>query len=157
VDGKQHEARNSHFPPFIIHNNDNSYPKLKFVLYVAPTYSSAINLLAATPEHTMSILSIAFPAQSAVPVAEAIINSISNASGVIFAIGLLLALAFVFKPLLRGVFRALVLVFKPKLSKEERIARLHSRDAKLLQKMARSKDGMEPNLAAELRALASRG
>jgi hypothetical protein len=105
----------------------------------------------------MSLLSIAFPAQSVVPVAEAILNRVSSVAGIVFAIALLLALMVVFKPLLRGMFRALVLVFKPKLSKEERIARRHSDDAMMLQQMARSKDGMEPNLAAELRALASRG
>jgi hypothetical protein len=130
---------------------------LEFVLYVAPHYSSVINLLAATSEHLMSILSIAFPAQSAVPVAEAIIHSIAKLSGPIGAVALLLALMFVFKPLLRGIFRALVLVFKPKLSKEQRIARRHSHDAQMLQQMATSKEGLDPNLAAELRALASRG
>jgi len=117
VDGKQRQDDGINFRPLIIHNNDNRYLKLKFVLYVAPHYSSVINLLAATSKHIMSILSIAFPAQSAVPVAEAIINRISSVAGILFAIALLLALIVVFKQLLRGLFRALVLVFKPKLSK----------------------------------------
>jgi hypothetical protein len=59
-----------------------------------------------------------------------------------------------FKPLLSGIVRALVLVVRPRLSKEELAARRHMRDAQMLQKMINSSDG--PSHAAELRAMASR-
>ncbi|MDL2356454.1 MAG: hypothetical protein QFF03_14470, partial [Pseudomonadota bacterium] len=44
-------------------------------------------------------------------------------------------LAMFFKPLLTGIVRALVLVVRPRLSKEEKLARRHMRDALMLQRM----------------------
>ena len=57
-----------------------------------------------------------------------------------------------FKPLLTGIARALVLMVRPRLTKDELAARRHMRDAKLLQRMINSSQG--PSHAAELRALA---
>lgn len=65
------------------------------------------------------------------------------------------AVLVLFKPLLRGLGRALMLVFKPKLSKEERLQRRQMRDVMLLNRMLNSMEG-SPSHAAELRALASR-
>jgi hypothetical protein len=60
-----------------------------------------------------------------------------------------------FKPLLTGIVRALVLVVRPRRSKEEQTARRQMRDAQMLQRMIDSSHG--PSDAAELRAMASRG
>lgn len=64
-------------------------------------------------------------------------------------------LAMFFKPLLTGIARALMLLVRPPLSKEERQARRQLRDAKLMQRMINSSQG--PSHAAELRAMMSRG
>ena len=59
-----------------------------------------------------------------------------------------------FKPLLVGIARAALLVVRPRLTKEERLARRQMRDAQMMQNMINSSQG--PSHAAELRALASR-
>jgi hypothetical protein len=46
-----------------------------------------------------------------------------------------------FKPLLTGIFRALVLVVRPRPSKEEQTARRQLRDAQMLQRMIDSSRG----------------
>ena len=66
-----------------------------------------------------------------------------------------LALLLLFKPLLLGVARALKLVIKPKLTKEQRLQRRQMRDAMMLNRMLNSMEG-SPSHAAELRALAAR-
>lgn len=66
------------------------------------------------------------------------------------------ALLVLFKPLLRGIARALLLLVKPKLSKEQRLARRQMRDAMMLRSMLNTMDSSAPSHAAELRALASR-
>lgn len=68
---------------------------------------------------------------------------------------LALALAIVFKPMLRGIARAALLVVKPKLSKEERLQRRLMRDTMLFKRMLNSMEGT-PSLTAELRAMAAR-
>lgn len=67
------------------------------------------------------------------------------------------ALLVLFKPLLRGIARALVLVVKPKMSKEQRLARRQMRDATVLNNLLNTMDSTAPSHAAELRALAARG
>lgn len=66
----------------------------------------------------------------------------------------LAALILFFKPLLIGIVRALVLVVKPRLTREERIARAHMQDAQVLRRMINSSQC--PSHADELRAMASR-
>ena len=72
----------------------------------------------------------------------------------VFSLAAVAALLVFFKPLLIGVARALFLVVRPRLTKEERLARRHMRDAQMLQNMINSSQG--PSHAAELRALAAR-
>lgn len=60
-----------------------------------------------------------------------------------------------FKPLLVGMARALLLVLRPRLSREERAARAKLRDRRMLQKMINASSG--PSHAAELQALGARG
>ena len=71
--------------------------------------------------------------------------------------GAIVALLLVFKPMLNGLLQAAKLVVNPRLSKEERIARRHQRDAMTIHQVASAYDMLQPNLAAELRVLASRG
>ena len=74
---------------------------------------------------------------------------------VLAGVGGIAALLILFQPLLRGVARALMLVVKPKLTKEERLQRRQMRDVVLLNRMLNSMEG-SPSHAADLRALASR-
>lgn len=87
----------------------------------------------------MSIMSIASPLQA------------------VLGFGLLATLAILFKPLLTGTFRALKLLLKPSMSKEQRLARAYYRNAMTLHSMSSASDALPPNLAVELRALSGRG
>lgn len=97
----------------------------------------------------MSIFSIILP--------EQFIASMQFAARPLFALSLLALLLLAFKPLLSGMLRALVLVFKPNMTKEQRIADIHQRDAMTIHRMASSIDGTAYNVTAELRAMAARG
>ena len=66
------------------------------------------------------------------------------------------AVVMLFKPLLVGIARAMVLVVRPKLSREQRLARLQMREAQALQRTLGKMDGVSPSNAAELRALSTR-
>lgn len=69
----------------------------------------------------------------------------------------LLGFVLLFKPLLIGIARALVLVVNPKVSKEDRLAKRQMRDALALSRILNKMDAAAPNQSAELRALAARG
>lgn len=97
----------------------------------------------------MSIFSIIFP--------EQIIAGIQSAAFPLFVLALLAALLRAFKPLLSGILRALVLTCKPSMTKEQRIANIHQRDALTIHRMASAMDGASYNVTAELRAMAARG
>lgn len=97
----------------------------------------------------MSVFSNIFP--------EQIIASIQSAALPLLALLLLAALLLAFKPLLSGILRALVLTFKPRMTKEQRIAHIHQRDAMTIHRMASAMDGASYNMTAELRAMAARG
>ncbi len=63
------------------------------------------------------------------------------------------ALVLLFKPLLSGIGRALLLMVKPHLSREELRARGQMRDAQLFARMI---NGADASHAAELRAMSAR-
>lgn len=75
-----------------------------------------------------------------------------RSAGLILAIA---AVALFFKPLLVGIFRALVLVVKPRLSKEQMTARRNMHNARVLQGMSNASSG-NVSQNAELRAMAAR-
>lgn len=79
--------------------------------------------------------------------------SILGAIQVLLGMTFSVALLFLFKPLLLGIARALVLLVKPRLSKEQRLARRHMKDAMILKRMLQSMDGAASSQAADLRAL----
>jgi hypothetical protein len=82
--------------------------------------------------------------------------SIMDAIQILLGAVLALSMLLLFKPLLRGIARALLLVVRPKLNKEQRLQRRLMNDAMMLNRMLNAMDGA-PSHAAELRALAARG
>lgn len=98
-------------------------------------------------------LSIAFPFEAAVSVAGIAIGAARPLIGVsLFATLLLL-----FKPLLKGLLQAGLMLLSPRKSLDERRVVQKVRSARLLNSIARDYETSQPNLAAELRQLASRG
>jgi hypothetical protein len=90
------------------------------------------------------------------PAAEAF----AGTAGVVrplLGLGIIAALLVAFKPLLVGVLRAALLVISPRKSLEERNARRKVKSALAVNLLAREFDATQPNQAAELRSLASRG
>jgi len=79
------------------------------------------------------------------------ITAIQLALAAVVTVGLLV----LFKPLLRGVARAAMLIVKPKLTKEERLQRRQMRDSMMLKRMLNTSE-CGASHAAELRAMASR-
>lgn len=108
-------------------------------------------------ESIMSLLSIAFPVQLALPAAEALAGTAIVAARPVLGFSALAAVLVMFKPLLIGVLRAALLVIKPRQSLEERSLRSTMQSVLMLNRMARELDATEPSLAAELRSIASRG
>ena len=94
----------------------------------------------------MSIATNLFQATAGLPV----LPLVQGALGMSTLAGLIMF----FKPLLTGIARALVLMVRPRLSKEERAARNQMRNAQLFKRMINA--SQDPSQAAELRALASR-
>ena len=78
-------------------------------------------------------------------------TAIQLALAAVVTVGLLV----LFKPLLRGVARAAMLIVKPKLTKEERLQRRQMRDSMMLKRMLNNSE-CGASHAAELRAMASR-
>ena len=102
--------------------------------------------------NSMSTFAAALYAVSAPVLEISLLNTLQIAL-VIVAVG---AFALLFKPLLVGIARAMVLVVRPKLSREERLARQQVREARALQRTLGKMDGVSPSNAAELRALSTR-
>jgi hypothetical protein len=105
----------------------------------------------------MSFLSLAFPVQSAVPVAEMAVSSIVASARPLLGMGILATTLVVFKPLLTGLLRAALLVISPRQSKDEKLASRNLRNILTINRIAGDLDSTSPSMAAELRALAARG
>ena len=104
----------------------------------------------------MSIFALAGPAQLAFPVLR---NFGAVAFGIIrplFSLSLFFAVVMLFRPLIAGIFRAAVLLVKPRESFAVRRINSHLRSVKMLNRMAREMDASQPNVAAELRSFAAR-
>jgi len=101
----------------------------------------------------MSVLSIAFPFEAAMAFA----GVAAGAARPLIGISIFATLFLVFKPLLKGLLHAALLLISPRKSLEERRSAQRVRSAWMLHRMAREYDAAQPNLAAELRQLASRG
>ena len=101
----------------------------------------------------MSFLAIAFPAQAAVPVAQAF----SVYARPLLGLSALVTLLMIFKPLVLGLIRAAWLTIKPRQSLEQRNSRRKLLGVLMLNRMANEYERSQPNLASELRLLAGRG
>lgn len=123
---------------------------MKLDLYVALHYSTFIDSI--MHWNIMSTVISAIQTTFA-PVLDI---TLLSAVQILLSAVVLAAVLVLFKPLLLGVGRAAMLLVKPKLSKEERLARRQMRDAMMLNRMLNAMDGSAPSHAAELRALASR-
>jgi hypothetical protein len=105
----------------------------------------------------MSILSIAFPAEAALPALQAFAGTAVSAVRPVIGLGIVAAFLLAFRPLLIGLLRAALLVIKPRQTLEQRSERRILQSVLLLNRMARELDGLDPSQASELRALAARG
>ncbi|MES2068880.1 MAG: hypothetical protein V4488_00930 [Pseudomonadota bacterium] len=105
----------------------------------------------------MTFLTIAFPLQSAMPVAEMAVSSVVAAARPLLGMGILATMLVVFKPLIMGLLRAALLVISPRQSKDEKVASRNLRNVLAIHRAARDLDYSSPSMAAELRALAARG
>ncbi|KRB94178.1 hypothetical protein [Noviherbaspirillum sp. Root189] len=105
----------------------------------------------------MSILSIAFPAEAALPALQAFAGTAVSAVRPVVGLGIVAAFLLAFRPLLIGLLRAALLVIKPRQTLEQRSERRILQSVLLLNRMARDLDGLDPSQARELRALAARG
>ena len=81
--------------------------------------------------------------------------SVGDALQMLLACAAAVGFLVLFKPLLRGLALAAVLVVKPKRTKEQRLQRRQMRDAAMLKRMMNSQE-TSPSDAAQLQALASR-
>ena len=104
----------------------------------------------------MSLLSIAFPVEAALPALQAFAGNFVSFVRPMLGLSLVAALLVAFKPLLIGLLRAGLLILKPRQTLEQRSARSVLRSILMLNSMARDLDGVQPNLANALRARASR-
>ena len=104
----------------------------------------------------MNFLNIAFPATSALPVAEVAISTLVAAARPLIGLSILTTMLLVFKPLITGMLRALKLTIFPNKTREEKSALRNLRSMLAVRRIANELDSTSPNMAAELRALASR-
>ena len=107
----------------------------------------------------MSLTMLAAPVQTAIPFARPFLTAFGFAIVALrplLGLGLLAALLWLFKPLLRGVVRAVLILFHPRRSLAQRAAVRNLDNIRMLQRMARELDTQQPNVAAELRLLAAR-
>jgi hypothetical protein len=81
--------------------------------------------------------------------------SILGAVKILLSVTLVVGLLCLFKPLLTGIARALVLVVRPRLSKEQRLAQRQMRDTMMLKQMLHAMNGSASSQASDLRALES--
>lgn len=108
----------------------------------------------------MSATAISFAAENALPLVRPLLTTIGVAIMALrplLTFGVAAVFLWVFKPLLRGIARAALMIFTPRQSLAVRAERRALRSVRMLNSMARDYDTQQPNLAAELRMLASRG
>jgi len=100
----------------------------------------------------MSFISLAFPLAAAASFA----GVAAGAARPLIGVSLFATLLLVFRPLLKGLLQAAILMMAPRRSLEQRRLAEKLRGAALLHRLARNYEVSQPNLAAELRQIASR-
>jgi hypothetical protein len=104
----------------------------------------------------MSYLTLAFPVEAAVPVAQSVIGTTIAFMRPLLGLGMMVTLLMVFKPLVMGILRAAMVFVVPRKSLEQRVLQHRFNGVKMLNRMANDYAGSQPNFAAELRSLAAR-
>ncbi|QJQ06479.1 hypothetical protein EJG51_012135 [Undibacterium piscinae] len=99
----------------------------------------------------MSFLNIALP------IAQIAMTNILAVARPLLGLAILVTILIVFKPLLLGMLRAALLVVHPKLTRDQKTASRNLRNMLTIRRIANDVNYSSPNMAAELRALASRG
>jgi hypothetical protein len=94
-----------------------------------------------------------FPVQAIMPVAQVAAATAINVTPPLFGLGILVTVLMMFKLLLTGLLRALLNIFKPSYSLEERTSPEHT---KMLNRMASELETSQPGTATELRLLVFR-
>jgi hypothetical protein len=102
----------------------------------------------------MSFLDIA---TSALPVAQNIIDNAKPLAVPFLGLVILAAILIIFRPLITGMLRAVTMLVNPRLTREQKSASRNLRNMLTIRRIANDLDTSSPNMAAELRALASRG
>jgi hypothetical protein len=108
-----------------------------------------------------SILSFVEPLESAVPAAEDALAMAALMLRTAGGLGALIAMLMLFRPLLTGVWHALVITIKPRLSLQQRILQRQQQQRRyqstsMLNHGADENNISQPDLASELRNLAAR-
>lgn len=102
----------------------------------------------------MSFLDIA---TSALPVAQNIIDNVKHLAVPLLGLIILAVIMIIFRPLMIGMLRAVMMLLNPRLTREQKTASRNLRNTLTIRRIANDLDNSSPNMAAELRALASRG
>lgn len=82
--------------------------------------------------------------------------TVGDALQVLVACATAVGFVILFRPMIRGVALAALLVVKPRLTKEQRLQRRQMQDDAAMKRMMNSSK-ISPSEAAELRAMAARG
>jgi hypothetical protein len=107
--------------------------------------------------YIMSALALAFPVETAFPLAQAFARAAVGVARPALGFGAVAAFFVIFKPLIAGFLRAALLIISPRRSLANRQAQQTQNGVLFLNRLARQYDDVQPSLAAELRSLASRG
>ncbi len=102
----------------------------------------------------MSFLDIA---TSALSIAQNIIDNVKHLAVPLLGLIILATIMIIFRPLITGMLRAVMLLLNPRLTREQKTASRNLRNTLTIRRIANDLDNSSPNMAAELRALASRG
>jgi hypothetical protein len=130
-----------------------SYILLADILHCNKGDSSPSRLIR---RYIMSVLALAFPVETAFPLAQSLARVAIGAVRPLLGVGVLATFLVLFKPLIAGFLRAALLVVSPRRPLAQRQARQKHNGVQFLQRLARQYDDVQPSLAAELRSLASR-
>lgn len=104
----------------------------------------------------MSLLSLAGPAQAALPLLRSTAFVAMGIARSLLIAGSLFAVALFFRPLVVGIVQAIALMIKPRRSLAVRRNERRLRGIKTLNRMARDLESSQPGVAAELRSFAAR-
>jgi len=104
----------------------------------------------------MSFLTVAFPVEAAVPLAQQLVSVCIAMMRPLLGMGILVTLLMVFKPMVIGTLRAALVLVVPRKSLEQRVSQHRFNGVRILNRMANDYVCSQPNFAAELRNLAGR-